>query len=250
VIHLDAREGLSADMLLAASMGLLPPETLSSVLERMHRAADGVGLSFHYEEVREEGDSGLAVSYVPRTPPPSTTSHPEAYSLLSSVNSSLGSDGEVARRILDRIFEAEAAAHGLPPEEVHLHEIGRPEALMNIAGIGLVVPMLMSGDREFLCSTITTGRGVTTISHGIFRVPAPATAFLLEGLKHAAGDHPGERATPTGVAAVSVLATGHSDDVPKEVLARSTGFGTKRFAGRLGRVVMTISGHAAANCVT
>jgi len=169
---------------------------------------------------------------------------------MSSLNSRLGSRGDLASRILTRIFEAESAAHGLPPEEVHLHEIGRPEALLNIAGIGLVVPMLLSEDDTFLCSTITTGRGLTTISHGTFRVPAPATAFLLEGLPHTVGDHPGERATPTGVAAVSVLMTGHSESAPEGHAARSIGFGTKRFAGRLGRVVMTSSGQIRARSVT
>ncbi len=240
-MHIDAREGLSADMLLAASIGLLPTAQSEDVVLRMSRAADAHGVRFHCSEMEEEGERGLAISYIARDDHAPTLSHADAYSAVSSMSRLLGSDGVLARRVLDRIFEAESDAHGLPPEQVHLHEIGRPQALLNIAGIGLVAPMVAPAGDQVLCTTITTGRGVTVTSHGTFRVPAPAAAFLLEGLAHTPGDHPGERATPTGLAALSVIATGHSDDLPASPKRRSVGFGTKRFAGRLGRVAMTVS---------
>lgn len=232
-------------MVLAASIGLLPQGSRDDVLARMSRASEAHGVRFHCARIEEDGDTGLAISYVSKERRLEPVPHPEAFSTLSSMSSRLGAGGDTARRILDRIFDAESAAHGLPPEQVHLHEVGRPEALLNIAGIGLVAPMICPPGEAFLYSTITTGRGVTTTSHGTMRIPAPAAAFLLKGLVHTTGDHPGERATPTGVAAVAVLATGHSDAVPEGAAARSVGFGTKRFAGRLGRVVMTGSGHDA-----
>jgi uncharacterized protein (DUF111 family) len=238
VIYIDAREGLSADMVLAASVGLLPLDDAKDVLSTIARIASMFDTVFRWTDIEEDGEKGLALSYITRGPPPDSTSHDEAYSTLSRMSSELGSRGDIARRILDRIFEAESAAHELPPEQVHLHEIGRPQALLNIAGIGFVAPMISAPGEVFKCSTITTGRGVTVTSHGTMRIPAPAAAFLLKGLVHVPGDHPGERATPTGVAAVSVLATEHSDTQPTGPAARSVGFGTKRFAGRLGRIVM------------
>ncbi len=243
MIHIDAREGLSADMVLAASIGLLPRGDAATVIKSLSETACGYGVTFHCGEIDEEGERGLGISYISRERQLDTVPYETAFSTLSSMNSSLCSDGDMARRILSRIFEAESAAHGLPPEQVHLHEIGRPEALLNIAGIGLVAPMVCPPGESFVCSTITAGRGVTTTSHGTMRIPAPAAAYLLRGLAHTTGDHPGERATPTGLAAVSVLSSGHSDIVPEDWAARSVGFGTKRFAGRLGRVVMTVSGH-------
>ena len=239
MIHIDAREGLSADMLLAASIGLLPHGQSQDVIERMTRAAAKFGIRFHCAEIEEDGEKGLALSYVMSQPPLGEVSHQEACSILSSMNSELGSQGDVARRILDRIFEAESAAHGLPPEQVHLHEIGRPQALLNIAGIGLVTPMIATPGEVISYSTITSGRGITVTSHGTMRIPAPAAAFLLRDLVHVPGDHPGERATPTGVAVISVLATVHSNVCPERSIAKGVGFGTKSFAGRLGRVVMT-----------
>lgn len=239
MIHIDAREGLSADMLLAASIGLLPSGQTSDVLQRIRMTAERFGATFHWATIEEGGEKGLALSCTVKQSLPHERSHSEAFSVLSSMSSDLGSSDDVASRILSRIFEAESAAHGLPPEQVHLHEIGRIQALLNIAGIGLVVPMISDQGEALQYSTITTGRGVTVTSHGTMRIPAPASAFLLRGLVHVTGDHPGERATPTGVAAVSVLATEHADALPGIPLARSVGFGTKRFAGRLGRVVMT-----------
>ncbi len=241
MIHIDARDGLSADMLLAASIGLLPRDRADDVVRRMQRTAEGYGVGFHCSGIEEDGEAGLAVSYTVREEPPSTVSYAQALSTVSSIAGSLGSGGGLAGRILARIFEAESDAHRLPPEQVHLHEIGRPQALLNIAGMGFVVPMVAPPGERVLCSTITTGRGITVTSHGTMRIPAPAAAFLLRGLAHVPGDHPGERATPTGLAAVSVIAHGHSDEPPAHASARSVGFGTKRFAGRLGRVVMTRS---------
>lgn len=242
MIHIDAREGLSADMVLASLTGLLSRGDAAMVLHRLSETASKHDIAFHCGEMEDEGERGLAISYISKERPAGTVPYADAFSTLSAMNESLGSEGDIAERILRRIFEAESEAHGLPPEQVHLHEIGRPEALLNIAGIGLVAPMACPPGERFVCSTITTGRGVTTISHGIMRIPAPATAFLLKGLAHVVGDHPGERATPTGVAAAAVLSSGHSDAVPSPWTARSVGFGTKRFAGRLGRVVMTVSG--------
>ena len=230
-------------MILAAAIGLLPRGEAALVLKGLSETASKYGVTFHCAELEDEGDRGLGISYISRERRLETVPYDEAFSTLSAMNAGLGATGDIADRILRRIFDAESAAHGLPPEQVHLHEIGRPEALLNIAGIGLVAPMICPPGEVFVCSTVTAGRGITTTSHGTMRIPAPASAFLLKGLPHIAGDHPGERATPTGVAAVAALSSGHSDTFPDKPAARSVGFGTKRFAGRLGRVVMTSSGH-------
>lgn len=232
-------------MVLAAAIGLLPRGDAALVLRGISKVASTHGVMFHCAEFEDAGDRGLGISYISRERRLETVPYDQAFSTLSSMSEALGSRGDVAARILGKIFEAESDAHGLPPERVHLHEIGRPEALLNIAAIGLVAPMVCPPGDVFVCSTVTAGRGITTTSHGTMRIPAPASAFLLKGLPHIAGDHPGERATPTGLAAVAVLSSGHSDTAPEDPVARSVGFGTKRFAGRLGRVVMTISRHPA-----
>jgi len=110
---------------------------------------------------------------------------------------------------------------------------------VNMYGISKAHSMLReAGAGDFICSTITTGKGIVVIAHGAVRVPAPACKHLLKGLKHETGNEPGERATPTGLAAVRVLARSQSDDTPIECRKRSVGFGTRRFGGRLGRTIL------------
>ncbi len=241
MIHIDAREGISADMLLAAMIDLLPEAVKEDAIRKLVSAADEMGLSMHIIDVEDSGDKGIGISYVQKMQSEGTTEYLDAYRCIDDITARLGSGRESSHAILDRIFEAEAAAHGVPPEEVHLHEIGRPQAMMNIAGIGAVATLL---EKEFpggfVASTVTTGRGIVVTGHGTMRLPAPATTHLLKALDHVPGDCPGERATPTGVAAISALMNGQTDDVPENPLRKSIGFGTKRFAGRLGRTTLRL----------
>jgi len=240
MIFIDATEGLSGDTLLAAMMGLLDPQTIEEVSARFENASESVGLEFRLLHIDEDGQTGLAISYVQPEPTHYGASYEECFSRLAAIERELGSESSAGRAILHTIFEAEAEAHGMPEGEVHLHEIGRPQALLNMAGIGLLSTKLQEmGAGGFVCSTIATGRGIVVVSHGAMRIPAPATSILLRGLNHVPGDSPGERATPSGIAAVKVLVSSQSDEIPKDIRRRAIGFGTKRFAGRLGRTTLT-----------
>jgi uncharacterized protein (DUF111 family) len=242
MIYIDCREGLSGDMILASLLGLIAPERRMEIAQGMAGAADRRGIAFNMLDIEECGEAGLGISYSTRRGPSEETSYADAFSVLDSLSSELGSKSALPGRALGMIFEAEAEAHSLPAREVHLHELGRPQALLNLAGIGLAHSELVSGHaEEFVASTITTGKGTIVVSHGAVRVPAPASLILLRGLKHQAGDDPGERATPSGIAAVKAMIGRQSDQPPANPKARSVGFGTKRFGGRLGRT-MTLRG--------
>jgi len=243
MIFIDAREGLSGDMVLASMIGLLDKPLLNDVSNRIGRVASENGLDFHLVEILDRGESGLGVTCIEKVAASTQTSHSDAFSRLDNMGDHLGSKDKTSLRILELIFEAEGEAHGLPPQEVHLHEIGRPQALLNIAGIGLVHSLLVeAGCGEFVSSTITTGKGIVVIGHGAVRVPAPATRLLLRGLEHLQGDDPGERATPTGIAAVKALISSQTDEFPEEFVKKSIGFGTRRFGGRLGRTTLLWTG--------
>lgn len=226
-------------MILSALIGLLEPVHRDSFVKRLGSAATIEGLQVRLLDIDDSGDLGMAVSYTHPEPSAYGTLYAQCFSRMTSLCERLGGGAQVATVILDHVFAAEAEAHGLPKEEVHLHEIGRPQAMMNIAGIGAAAAELIaSGAGEFVSSTISTGGGATVISHGVVRIPPPASAILLRGLKHTTGDAPGERATPTGIAAIKALIASQSDDIPKDFRKKSVGFGTKRFAGRLGRTSM------------
>ena len=238
MIFIDAREGLSGDMLLAAMLGLLDEPERTSTVGLLKKSSAKRGIEFRFMEIEEEGQKGLGIAYVQPEPSSYGVSRDECYARLDLIEREIDSGSPIGKRILDNIFEAEAEAHAMPVAEVHLHEIGRTQALMNIAGIGLVSTRLSKGgDEEFVCSTIATGMGVTVVSHGAIRIPSPASTILLRGLKHEPGGSPGERATPTGIAAVKTLSRRQAEP-PHEFSKKSVGFGTRRFAGRLGRTTL------------
>jgi uncharacterized protein (DUF111 family) len=217
-------------------LALLDLDALAGARERMELAARNQGVRFELTEIEADGDSGLGISYTEHGHGQHGASYDDCFSRLAKAEEDLESRSAIGRSILEHIFRAEGEAHGVQPREVHLHELARPQAVMNIAGIGKAASMLLEAGAEgFVCSTIVTGSGVVVVSHGAFRVPAPASKILLRGLRHEPGDSPGERASPTGVAAAKVLAGSQSDDIPGRFQRKGVGFGTKRFSGRLGR---------------
>jgi len=93
---------------------------------------------------------------------------------------------------------AEGKAHNCPPEEVHFHEVGAMDAILDISTACALLDAL--NPTEIYCSPIPVGHGTVQCAHGAMPIPAPATQYLLEGLTSCGFDLKGERATPTGVA--------------------------------------------------
>lgn len=100
--------------------------------------------------------------------------------------------------------EAEAKVHGTSVENVHFHEVGAVDSILDIVGAVCALELL-SVDSVF-CSPIPTGSGVVHCAHGVMPVPAPATAELLTGVPLATCDESGELTTPTAAAVLTTLA--------------------------------------------
>src|SRR5262249_60037083 len=99
-----------------------------------------------------------------------------------------------------RLAEAEAAVHGSSPDEVHFHEVGAVDSIVDV--VGGVVGLAWLGAERFSASPLNVGTGTVTMSHGTFSVPPPATARLVHGPPiHGAGE--GELLTPTGALLVT-----------------------------------------------
>lgn len=151
------------------------------------------------------------------------------------------------RELADRTFTAIAAAegeiHGLPPEKVHLHEVGAVDAILDV--VGVIWGFEQLGVTRVYCGAIALGDGTVKAAHGILPVPAPATLKLLEG--HAVRPGPegsGELATPTGAALVRTLSEGPP---PSEFVPSRSGFGagTKDFRGRANALRIILADAAA-----
>ena len=103
------------------------------------------------------------------------------------------------------IAEAESHVHGKTVEEIHFHEVGTADAIADIAGVCLLMHMI--APQKVIASPIHVGSGNVRCAHGILPVPAPATAFILQGLPIYSGTIRGELCTPTGAALLKHFVT-------------------------------------------
>lgn len=105
---------------------------------------------------------------------------------------------EDALAVYESIAQAESHAHGVPVSEIHFHEVGTLDAVADVAAVCLLIHELAPD--QVLCSPMHVGSGQVRCAHGILPVPAPATAFILQGAPTYGGQILGELCTPTGAA--------------------------------------------------
>ncbi|MBA2257461.1 MAG: nickel pincer cofactor biosynthesis protein LarC [Acidobacteria bacterium] len=126
-----------------------------------------------------------------------------------------------AIHLFDRLARAESAIHGTPLDRVHLHEVGALDSIIDI--VGAVYGLETLGADQVISSPLNVGSGTVTCAHGVFPVPAPATARLLEGVPVYAGEVRMELVTPTGALLVTEYAGAYGPLPPLTI--RSIGYG-------------------------
>ncbi len=122
-----------------------------------------------------------------------------------------------ARATFRRLGEVEAAAHGVPIDQVHFHEVGAVDAIVDIVGVWIALESL--GVDSVIVGPVGLGSGTVTGAHGILPLPAPATAALLEGAPVRPLDVEMETCTPTGAALLATV--GDWGAIPAGTLVRS-----------------------------
>ena len=113
---------------------------------------------------------------------------------------------ERADRVFVALCEAEASVHGTSVDQVQLHEVGAIDAIVDI--VGACCGMRRLGIDAIRCSPLNVGGGQVSTAHGLLPVPAPATAYLLQGAPVYSAGPEVELVTPTGAALVATLAAG------------------------------------------
>ncbi|MFN2427991.1 MAG: nickel pincer cofactor biosynthesis protein LarC [Candidatus Binatia bacterium] len=130
--------------------------------------------------------------------------------------------------IFERLARAEAEVHAVPVDDVHFHEVGAVDSIVDIVAAAWCLDQLAID--QCTVSTLPTGSGYVDTQHGRLGVPAPATALLLRGFEVKAGDGEGELVTPTGAAILA--ATARSMRPVMSIEATGSGAGTRRLADR------------------
>lgn len=129
--------------------------------------------------------------------------------------------------IFSRLAKAEAEVHGLPVNEVHFHEVGAVDAIVDIVGTVLCLAQLQI--EKIISSPLPLGHGFIDCAHGLLPLPAPATQMLLKGIPVYGVDIEGELVTPTGAAIVSTLASSFGPAPLMTVNSLGYGAGEKDF---------------------
>ena len=125
------------------------------------------------------------------------------------------------------IAEAESHAHGVPVTEIHFHEVGTMDAIADITAVCLLMNKIAPD--QVIVSPVHVGSGHVHCAHGILPVPAPATAYILNGVPMYGGAVKGELCTPTGAALLKHFATRFGDMPVMRTEASGYGMGKKDF---------------------
>ena len=205
-LYLDCPGGVSGDMLLGALIDLgVEPEAIAAPLRSLPLGE----WSLSAREVRRAGlRATQAIVHVAQEAEPAQT--------LAGIEALLGAgalpEGIRARAVavFRRLAGAEARVHGEPVERVHVHEVGRTDAVVDIVGTLLAIERLGIGAVHCSALPLAT-EGATRSAHGPLPLPAPATLEILSRvsapIRVGAPATRGEQVTPTGAALVAELAT-------------------------------------------
>jgi uncharacterized protein (TIGR00299 family) protein len=151
---------------------------------------------------------------------------PEIFRLIDGA--ALSTTGrERAKGLFQRLAEAEAAIHQMPVEQVHLHEVGALDSIIDI--VGAVFGLEWFAADAIVCSPLNVGGGMVNSAHGIFPVPAPATVTLLGSAPIYGGSIQQELVTPTGALIVSAYAGSFGALPPMTVERVGYGAGSRDF---------------------
>jgi len=111
--------------------------------------------------------------------------------------------GKTAIAVFEKLARAEAVVHGKEPNEIHFHEVGAIDSIVDIVSASIGIEAL--GIQKTYCSAISVGGGAVKCAHGLMPVPAPATAELVKGIPTAGGPIEAELLTPTAAAILTTI---------------------------------------------
>ncbi len=181
IAYLDCASGISGDMTLGALVDA------GADLATIQAGIDSLGLPscrLVSTEVKKKGfrATQITIEHEPEH------KHRHLHHITAMIDGSTltANQKDLAKRIFQKLAEAEAKVHGSTIEKVHFHEVGAVDSIADIVGSAIGFDLL--GVERIVCSPIPTGHGFVEIAHGRCSIPAPATGELLRGTPLAAFD--------------------------------------------------------------
>lgn len=226
VAWVNAFSGASGDMFLGALVDLgLDPADLEATLHRLPLP----GLRLEVREVSRQGLRARSVAALFDGPEPTFRTLGKVKEALRSSSLDAGLRRE-AGRAFELLAAAEADAHGATPGTVHFHELGSADTLVDV--VGALHGWRALGIARAFAGPVNVGGGTVQTAHGVFPVPAPATARLLAGREVFFDGAVGELTTPTGALLISLLTETAVSAPPLRLERAGYGAGSRDVPGR------------------
>ncbi|MCZ2342277.1 MAG: nickel pincer cofactor biosynthesis protein LarC [Bacteroidales bacterium] len=219
VAHFDCFSGISGDMVLGAVLDAgVPAEAIRAAFDSL-----GLPITLEVERVRRNGFAATLATI--HAPDEETHRHLADIEAIIARSALTEKQQATARTIFHRLGTAEAAAHGMPLERVHFHEVGALDSIADILGAAVGLDLL--GVERFTSRPVPPGSGTVKCAHGIMPIPAPATAHLLQGVPLTTAPARGELTTPTGAAILTTLVSEYVDTPAMTIESIGCGAGTR-----------------------
>lgn len=224
-LYFDCYCGISGDMTVAAFLDLgVPFKHLQTELEMLNLPQNSYSISTTTTERH-----GISACLFDVTIYGSQThrNYAKIDKLIaeSSLNKSVK---DISRKIFHKLAEAEAVVHGVPIENVHFHEVGALDSIIDIVATAICLDYLDITD--IYASPMPLGGGFVNTQHGSLPVPAPATIELMKGLQVHLNSGEGERVTPTGAAIIATVAKTSTEKPTISIENIGSGAGCKDFS--------------------
>ncbi len=247
ILYLDCGMGAAGDMLTAALLELLPDP--DAFLDKLN-ALSIPNVRFSKETAVKCGVTGTHVSvavgnteenehmHVHGHTHAHDSAHPHEHthhhhSGMHEIEHSIAElpisekvRGDVLA-VFGLVAQAESHVHGVPVPDIHFHEVGTMDAVADITAVCMLMDALAVD--EIVVSPVHVGSGHVHCAHGILPVPAPATAYILQGIPMYGGSVQGELCTPTGAALLRHFATRFGDMPVMKTQRIGYGMGKKDF---------------------
>ncbi len=225
IAYLDCHSGISGDMFLGAMLDAgLSLDTLKANLSALHLP----GYELTLEPFHDKGIRGSRFNVVLNEEETPTTRHLSDITALVHRSTLPSRVQELTLTIFQCLAQAEATVHGTSIEDVHFHEVGAVDAIVDITGAAIAIDTM--GITQLYASPLPLSGGHVRTAHGLLPIPAPATLEILRRVNAPWKPCPidGEMVTPTGAAILATLAHFETPSIAMQRIGY--GFGQKRFS--------------------